>query len=75
MWGKDFIGMRKLGLRDVSVIFQLKEKEHCVYTRYQPVGLPVSPILEWDVRTKRTFGAMLKFGFDLYISTGIVRPL
>lgn len=25
-------------------------------TKYHPVGLPVSPILEWLVRTKRTFG-------------------
>lgn len=28
-------------------------------TRYQPVGFPVSPILEWEVRTKRTFGGIV----------------
>ena len=27
-----------------------------IQTRYQPVGLPVSPNFEWEVRTKRTFG-------------------
>lgn len=27
-----------------------------IHTRYQPVGLPVSPIFECEVRTKRTFG-------------------
>jgi hypothetical protein len=33
-------------------------------TRYQPVGLPVFPILEWEVRTKRTFGgAILEYVF------------
>jgi hypothetical protein len=41
-------------------------------TRYQPVGFPVSPNLSWEVRTKRTFGAILELyngllggGFDL----------
>lgn len=28
-------------------------------TRYQPVGLPVSPIFECDVRTKRTRGCAI----------------
>jgi len=34
-------------------------------TRYHPVGLPVLPILLWEVRTNRTFGgAILKFLLD-----------
>lgn len=34
-------------------------------TRYQPVGLPVLPILLWEVRTKRTLGAILNVLFRL----------
>lgn len=30
-----------------------------VFTRYQPVGLPLEPIWLWEVRTIRTLGAMM----------------
>jgi hypothetical protein len=29
-----------------------------IRTRYHPVALPVSPSLLWEVRTKRTLGAI-----------------
>lgn len=30
-----------------------------IRTRYHPVALPVSPSLLWEVRTKRTLGAIV----------------
>jgi len=39
-------------------------------TRYHPVGLPVFPILSWDVRTKRTLGAILMEKICLIVQLG-----
>lgn len=35
-------------------------------TRYQPVGFPVLPISLCEVRTTRTFGAMIVFCEDIW---------
>ena len=49
-------GMR--GWMDWGEIGMGRKEDHMDgRTKYQPVGLPVSPIFPWEVRTKRTLGS------------------